>query len=155
MTALANRSIDWMRILKKESNNAFDMIETGYVSLLICRRCLDLNKCIRYMFLSSRKEKMLDYAMMSEAASLNGTGLIFRGFSFFYILNLVFCVGATRYHDSKTAFDYDAHANFIDGIDLIENKDAIRKLIPGVTEDAKCMMHVRKAGYLNVEKLGW
>ncbi|KAJ3412873.1 hypothetical protein HDV05_008809 [Chytridiales sp. JEL 0842] len=117
MTALSNRSINWMRKLAAEYNNPFGMTEQGYT------------------FLTSRKSQMLTYAEQAEAASINGSGDV-------------------RFHASGKNFDAAAYKGYKDGIDLIDDPDVIRSLVPNVTNEAVAMMHVRKAGYLHVEKLG-
>ncbi|KAJ3096377.1 hypothetical protein HDU97_005946 [Phlyctochytrium planicorne] len=88
-----------------------------------------------YVFLSAHKEKMESYAEMAEAASLNGSG-------------------DTRFHTSLTGLRATEYGQIKDGIDLVDNQDLIRQLVPGCAPDVEAMMHVRKAGFLDVFQLG-
>ncbi|KAI8850862.1 FAD dependent oxidoreductase [Chytridium lagenaria] len=117
MTRLANRSIDIIADLSKESGNAFGFQRKGYV------------------FLSAHKEKMQSYAEMAKSAEENGSGSV-------------------RFHGSMANFRKDKYMTSGDGIDLIDDPEIIKELVPGCTPDVQVMMHVRKAGYLDVFQLG-
>ncbi|KAJ3331518.1 hypothetical protein HDU76_002977 [Blyttiomyces sp. JEL0837] len=87
------------------------------------------------MRLTSTASTAEDYAVKAGAASLNGSGDL-------------------RFHTSAQYFNEKSYASHKDGFDLIDVPEVIRKLIPGVSDTVKNMMHVRKAGYLHVERLG-
>ena len=59
MTALSNLSIDKTRQLKMESNNRFEMVETGYT------------------FVSTRQDQMNSYEIMANKAHINGSGNVY------------------------------------------------------------------------------
>ncbi|KAJ3106447.1 hypothetical protein HDU96_008224, partial [Phlyctochytrium bullatum] len=87
-----------------------------------------------YIFLSSDAAKLSHYVDLADAARRNGSG-------------------DTRVHEGP-GFDYAAYGNREDGIDVVRDPEVIARLVPGCAEDVKAMMHVRKAGYLDVYQLG-
>ncbi|KAJ3201757.1 hypothetical protein HDU67_001079, partial [Dinochytrium kinnereticum] len=61
---------------------------------------------------------------------------------------------SVRFHPLRKGFDARKYWEALDGIDLVDDPAIIRELVPGCTPDVQVMMHVRKAGYLDVFQLG-
>ncbi|KAJ3139362.1 hypothetical protein HK101_003663, partial [Irineochytrium annulatum] len=93
-----------------------------------------------YIFLSTGKRnvKLHDYIDMAMSASENGSGAV-----------RTYGMGASGRDGWRERYE-----KWKDGIDVVDDVDMIRRLVPGVAEDARVMMHVRKAGFLDVAALG-
>ncbi|KAI8814281.1 FAD dependent oxidoreductase [Cladochytrium replicatum] len=133
MTSLANRSIDLLRELSATSGNHFEFNQTGY------------------LFLSAKREMLSHYLSLAHDARQNGSGPVrFNGVDVSHSIVPTHASEQGRF----SSFDPATYALHDSGIDISDDVNVIRRLLPGVTKDACVMMHVRKAGYLNVEKLG-
>jgi len=121
MVALANRSIDLLEELARETGNPFHMNRRGY------------------LFASAGDgQSLADVAI--EASSLGA--------------------GPVRFHDGSTnGPDYIPHkadglAVQPDGIDIIRDRNLIRRRFPYLSPDTSPVAHARRCGWLSAQPLG-
>ncbi|RUS13802.1 hypothetical protein BC937DRAFT_94753 [Endogone sp. FLAS-F59071] len=133
MTNLANRSIDLLAEYAAASRGT--------------RHEFMMNQC-GYIFLSAQSDQIERYKKQAEAAKDCGSGDIrYNGHPY---------NPADPNEDySSENFNFELYKTYQDGIDLIDDPAVILKLVPDcVNKEVRCMFHVRKAGYLDVEGLG-
>lgn len=89
-----------------------------------------------YVFLSADPSRLAKFASNAAASSGHGSGPV----------------------RTKDYRPNDAFANPFDdekrGFDVVDDVNTIRRAFPFVTDKVACMMHVRRAGLVNVPKLG-
>ncbi|OZJ06924.1 hypothetical protein BZG36_00155 [Bifiguratus adelaidae] len=134
MIALANRSIGLLASFAARSAEV--------------QKPFDFNPC-GYVFFSKWKETIETYWQNAVAACSRGAGALrYNG-------RTLEAKGPRPCSPSTDPFPYTTYNDFTDGVDIIDDVQVIRQLMPeAISPEACVMMHVRKAGYLDAEGLG-